>query len=576
MFAASIATFAFATQASASSNLVLNGNFSSPYVGVDNYSLFSTGQTFSHWRVVGATGNVAVTSGGFKQNGITFQAYGTRQFLDLTGISNTPTGVAQTVATTIGLRYTLQFALGNVYDPGGIFGVKTAVAVSVNGIRVLTAKNAKGKGTHRVNWETFRYSFVATSSATTLEFLNLDPSNDTSNLIDAVSLSTPNSVVPSTIATTIPTPREALLPLKTLAVNGGIAAAVAMLLTFPSQLFNTTLQQNYGDITLWWRKKLRPLRRLRGRSLAPGDGESALGTLVSSAPAGRASFLEKRWVFAAVFLLGALANAFNDGHFGLTLSSLVTFIAVTLSLGIGVSVPVVIGTIYHTKRHGSAPRKLIAIPAGLALAAVMVVFSRLINFEPGYLYGLVCGVVFTRELPSNEKGHVAALGILTTLVLSVVSWAIWVPVNAAALRANPFVGVVLADDLLGALFVSGLVGSFFGMIPIKGLPGWTIKQWNVWAWVAGFAITVLGLFQILLRPGIAGHGHRPLIVSIILFVAFGVGSIAMHEHFDRKERRALGGDAPSMKERFKDLLRMSTAKSANNRVAAAPGPTPKE
>ena len=563
----SVATLGLANAASASdTNLVLNGNFSSPDVGPGGLGYFTTGQSFPHWRVVGAVGNVAVTSKTFIQNGYTFESDGTNQFMDLTGDTNTPTGVAQTLPTSVGTRYTLHFAVGNVYNPTGIFGVRSSVAVLVNGIRIFTATNSKGKGTTRVIWENFRTSFVATSTHTTLEFLNQDPSSDTCNLIDLVSIPLSSSLVASSIATTIPTPREALLPLKSLAVNGGIAAAVAMLLTFPSQLFNQTLQQNYGDITLWWRRKLHPFRR-RGRSPQNGNSPSASDIVSQAASARRTSFLERPSVFGTVFVLGALANALNDGHLGLTLSSLVTFIAVILSLTIGVSVPVVIGTIYHTKRHGSAPRKLIAIPMGLAIAAVLVAFSRLINFEPGYLYGLVCGVVFTRELPTNEKGHLAALGVLTTLVLAVVAWAVWVPVNAAAEHTNPFFGVVLADDLLGALFVSGLVGSFFGMIPIKGLPGWTIKQWNVWAWVVGFAISVLGLFQILLRPGIAGHGHRPLVASVILFVAFGAGSIVFHEHFEKKYRQARGDASPSLKERVRELLGLPASKQGSNAVA---------
>ena len=115
------------------------------------------------------------------------------------------------------------------------------------------------------------------------------------------------------------------------------------------------------------------------------------------------SYLEKRWVFILVFVGGVLANAFNDGNFGFSWSSLVTLIAVACSLAIGVTVPALVGGMYHTARHGSSPRKLMALPAGLALAVVMVVFSRLINFEPGYLYGFVCGVLFTRELPTNER-----------------------------------------------------------------------------------------------------------------------------------------------------------------------------
>jgi hypothetical protein len=562
LIAISTTVLGLASAAWATSNEIIDGNFTSPALAVGADAFFSTGTNFSGWSVVGASGNVGLTSGAFSQDGFTFDSYHSSQELDLTGTSNSKTGVAQSVPTTVGSRYVLQFAVGNVYDPTGIFGTSSSVEVLINGVDVRTATNSLGRGSSRQLWETFTVPVVATSRLTAIEFLNLDPPSDTANCLDDISFTgTSSSIVPSTIATSIPTPRTALLPLKTLAVNGGIAAAVVMLLTFPSQLFNSTLQQNYSDIMLWWRRKLHPFMRLRRR-------QGARDRAAVKAPS--TALLEKRWIFGLVFVGGALADALNDGHFGLTLSSLVTFIAVALSMAIGVALSTVIGTIYHTRRHGSAPRKLIAIPAGLALAVVMVLFSRLIHFEPGYLYGLVCGVVFIRELPANEKGHVAALGVLATLVLSVVSWMIWIPVNAVAERAHPFIGAVVADDILGALFVGGLVGSFFGMIPIRGLPGWTIKQWNVWAWALGFAVSVLGLFQILLRPGIVGHGHRPLVASVILFVAFAVGSVAFHEHFERKQRESAGEIAGPLLTRIKNLFRPSSLTTPDAATSIGP------
>jgi|HubBroStandDraft_2_1064218.scaffolds.fasta_scaffold04706_1 hypothetical protein len=530
-----IAVLGIATPATAASNLIVNGTFSSPLVGPGSDDFVATGAAFLGWRVVGANGDVAIMSNTFAQNGYTFEADGTSQWLDLTGLSNSATGVEQTLPTTPGFRYTLRFATGNTVDPGGIFGVSSTIAVSINGRVILTATNARGRGTTRQAWKNFTTTFVATSTATRLEFLNEDPSTDTEDGLDDVSVTTPSGIEPSTIATSLPTPRQALLPLSSLAVNGGIAAAVALLLTFPSQLFNSTLQENYADLALWWRRKLRWIPRRRRRP--PREGANATSGARPDIFARDLSYLEKRWVFILVFVGGVFANAFNGGNFGLDLSSLITLIAVACALAIGVAVPAIVGTMYHTARHGSSPRKLMALPAGLALAVVMVLFSRLIHFEPGYLYGFVCGVLFTRELPANEKGHLAALSVCTTLVLSALAWTAWVPVNAAALRPNPFFGVVLLDDLLAALFVSGLVGSFFGMMPIRGLPGWTVRQWSNWAWVAAFGVTILGLFQILLRPGIAGHGHRPLIMSIVLFVLFGAGSVVFHEHFERKGRR---------------------------------------
>lgn len=116
-----------ATPALAATNLVVNGSFSSPVVGPGSDQFAATGTTFLGWRVVGATGNVAVMSGTFAQNGYTFDADGTSQWLDLTGISNSATGVEQTISTVNGLRYTLRFATGNTVNPGGIFGVRLSL-----------------------------------------------------------------------------------------------------------------------------------------------------------------------------------------------------------------------------------------------------------------------------------------------------------------------------------------------------------------------------------------------------------------------------------------------------------------
>jgi hypothetical protein len=368
----------------------------------------------------------------------------------------------------------------------------------------------------------------------------------------------------STIASTLPTPSEAFSPASSVVVNGGIAAAIAMVLTFPSQLFNETFRENYAEIVGWWRRKL---RRLTGRT---SDEEEVPPKKTGP------SIRRDRALFGAVVLAGALVNSFNDGHFGFHEDSLITFLAVTLTLVAGVAVSGAIAGLYHSKRHGDTSRRLVALPAGLAIAAVLVVFSRIIGFEPGYLYGVVCGVIFTKKLADNEEGHLAALGVLTTLAVSVAAWIAWVPVNTAAEHHGASFGVVLADDFLAALFVSGLVGAFFGMIPIKGLPGWTVRRWNLRAWAVGFALAVFGPFQILLRPGIAGHGHRPLVASVILFVAFGVGSIAFHEHFEDKKRRAEGEDHPSVGERARTVLRharLAPAVADTAPVADAPIPT---
>jgi hypothetical protein len=371
-----------------------------------------------------------------------------------------------------------------------------------------------------------------------------------------VSGSTPISASPvnprlSRIATAIPTPAEAFPSAGTVAVNGGIAAAVSMLLTFPSSLFNETFLDNYADIKKWRRKWFDRVRLKR-----PDPDPRTEGPAVTERP--RSPRRDRR-VFVLVLLVGALVNSFNDGGFGVSLGSLLTFVSVTLALLAGITVTAAVTGLYHSRSHGKVERRLAAFPMGLAIAVFFVVFSRLIDFEPGYLYGIVCGVLFARELKTKEEGHVAALCVLATMATSVVAWLVWVPVDSVASKPGAFFGAVIADDFLAAVFVSGLVGSFFGMIPIRGLPGFTIRRWSWSVWVIGFFLAVFGLFEILLRPGVAGHGHRPLILSVALFVGFGIASIVFHEHFENKKRRAEGSSPPRLGERVRLIVRDANA-----------------
>jgi hypothetical protein len=179
---------AAAPPAGAASTLMRNGGFEKPSVG-STYIVFSTGQTFPGWKVVGAPGNVGIVSGSFTQNGYTFPAKAGAQWLDLTGVSNSATGVAQRVKNlSPGSPYTLTFSVGNVSNPGGIFGTTSTVNVLVNGSPLMTAVNSKGAGTTTQVWQKFSKTFVAPTAITTISFINGDPSDDTNNGLDGVSL----------------------------------------------------------------------------------------------------------------------------------------------------------------------------------------------------------------------------------------------------------------------------------------------------------------------------------------------------------------------------------------------------
>jgi hypothetical protein len=119
----------------------------------------------------------------------TFPAHSGNQWLDLTGaVSNSPTGVAQTINTTPGSNYTLTFWVGNVYDPSGHFGMTSTVDVFQDGNALISATNTHGARLNKLVWQKFTKTFTDTAAETTLSFINGDPPTDNSNGLDAISV----------------------------------------------------------------------------------------------------------------------------------------------------------------------------------------------------------------------------------------------------------------------------------------------------------------------------------------------------------------------------------------------------
>lgn len=175
-------------------NLITNGSFetTSPSVPPGSFINFLTGSTgITGWTVVGAGGTeVSVVSTTFSQGCCTFPAQDGSNWLDLTGdgTNNDTEGVEQTITTTVGHEYSLSFFVGNVFDPTGGFGTTSTANVSENGASLGAFENSCTSCTTQLTWEQFTTTFAATSTSTTLQFLNGDPSSDNSNGLDNVAL----------------------------------------------------------------------------------------------------------------------------------------------------------------------------------------------------------------------------------------------------------------------------------------------------------------------------------------------------------------------------------------------------
>ena len=226
-------------------------------------------------------------------------------------------------------------------------------------------------------------------------------------------------------------------------VNGGIAVGAALFLTFPSNLFNQTFEENYADISAWWQKWLGIFLPERWRRrLAEGFRKAKAWLVGVVGLAGRAVNKQHELQWAgpvAVVLAGSLLGSLLDPSFGPDVKTLISYVAIIIAMVTGVALSgFVTGTYHRARRHGRVPFKPEALPMGLLVAAACVVVSRLTGFEPGYLYGVICGISFSRELAQREEGHVVALNSLIRVAIGVVAWFIWDAVNRYAWRGVPF------------------------------------------------------------------------------------------------------------------------------------------
>jgi len=351
----------------------------------------------------------------------------------------------------------------------------------------------------------------------------------------------------STFSSSLATPAQAFgSPVHTL-IGVAITLGVILFITFPAQLFNRTFEENYDEIRDLTLRRLRWLRRFRREAEREAGGLLGLGA------------------FAAVVLVGAALGSLNDRGFGLNLRSAATYVAVVLSILVGIAVGGAVGALYRRLRHHPVEARLHALPAGLAVAAICVLISRLSSFEPGYLYGVIAGLAFQGTLPKHEQGHTVAIAAIAGLGVAVAAWLLWIPVGgAAAKHGAPFVVIMLAD-LLGSVFVGGLVGNVIGLMPLRFLPGGTLLEWNRGAWAATFGLALFGLIEVELRPqSVAAHpGSAPVVTAVSLFVFFGGTTAAIRWYFSRRERRA---------ERAKQGGRAEPAAGAEAGLAVAPGP----
>jgi hypothetical protein len=322
------------------------------------------------------------------------------------------------------------------------------------------------------------------------------------------------SVHRSAFATSVPLPGQVSTRLRTVLSSLLITAGLVLLIVFPSELFNATLDENYDEVRSWF-----GLGPKRPEGMRP---------------------LHQALALAGFIIAGGVLYAFLSPDFGLTRTTLALALGLSVSLAL-ITIVFRLPFLLHSKqRHGEWAR-LKVLPGTALVAVACVGLSRLLNFQPGYLYGLIAGLEFRRE-PEDTTGRLTSLAALTILIIGLVTWAARAPVAAAAAREGAGFWIVAADACLAAIFVAGLETLVFSLIPLRFLEGTKVTRWSRAAWVALFASGVFAFVHILLQPssGYVGHtqaGQKWVVIA--LFVGFGILSIGFWAYFRFRPARTL-------------------------------------
>lgn len=296
------------------------------------------------------------------------------------------------------------------------------------------------------------------------------------------------------------------------AIGGSLLLALLMLLIigFAGELFNNTVENNYSVIAGWLRKG--PLGALRNFG----------GSFLGEARMGLVSFL----------LLTALVSSFVDPHFGFDLRSLGEFLGFLVGLVIVLMSFKLPPMLAHRRRTGDLGR-LRPLPWALVIAGVFVLISRIGNLQPGYLYGIVLGAIFVKEVSPREEGRETFFGSLWTLGAAVLGWIGLQWVHGLGLNSQDPL-VTLVATACAAVAVAGLEATAFGLMPMRFMPGYAVYRWNRVAWAVLWGISLFGFLHILIAPTsgyVSQLSPSAFAAALGVFAAFGAVSILTWGYF---------------------------------------------
>lgn len=312
-----------------------------------------------------------------------------------------------------------------------------------------------------------------------------------------------------TIEQALPSPTQA-------AVIGGSAVMLTLIMGYPGSLLGSVVSGRWDQFSKAARK------RFRARA-QPAEGAEPS----NSAPSRRGRFSQPSWFIWIGFVASAVISGFIDPNFGVNWMSLRVILSALLGFAVfNLAVWMLTRKIIHRLEPNA--RGYIKFRWGsLVVVIAAVLIARLLEFNPGVIFGLVAGLAFGVALALSRSAIVVVLGSAFGLIAAAVGWIGYSVLSPIAIGSDNVV-LVFFSEFLAGLTIKGVSSLPLALLPLGSLGGATVLKWKKWVWAIAYAVGVAAFTVVLLGVPqsfreIPGDFAR----WISLFIVFGVLAVAI-------------------------------------------------
>lgn len=339
---------------------------------------------------------------------------------------------------------------------------------------------------------------VATASA---EPIAESPGTD----VNAIALTGTNNQswsTPSVFSTLAVFDLASISPQGVAAVAGG-AVVFGALLAFPTLLLQRVTKVRYTE----WSQRVQQVPFI---------------ARITSATQRELAKLPRTVAILLGLVVATIIIGLNNPAFGFNEESMRVFLSVFLGIAIE-SVAILAILAWNISRSGGEAR--IEFRAGsIVVVALTVLFTRLTNFQPGIVFGLLLILVIVKASP--KVGEVANDALELALAMGV-GFLAWLGYSAVSTLVGSGASVMLAlSETLSAITLGTLSALPLLLVPIADLPGKRLFRERFKTWVVLAAASIALFFMIVMPfPDSWSTVSWPLLSWTLLFLAYALFAV---------------------------------------------------